>query len=733
MMRHSLSISVFFLCLKGQLKLSSSSSLSGNSNGDSNSNSNSNSDGDGDLCGMYLAPSTIPGAGMGVFAGHNDIPKGNYLLTDDGDLVVPAYEMTKHIGHTKYSFLWEEYTWKAASFHGMNEEVDDVKKVKACSTGIGAAINCILPMVNVVDDYDARQVGLSGISVVDSDGNNSNTTTMPLLTPSLSSPGVGAFTPYHNRRWKARRDIPAGMELYGNYGSGYFTSRSSYNNVPLLKNYRQIDKLLKQFQSITNDSNLITREQKNDVLAYLQSLSTIWDDSRNMHAIPQTDPPGDAGVVDWLLQQTGGSGMIHYNASIRDSDWLHEHGRCMDNIRDGISRIPHAGRGAFARRALAKGTIVAPAPLIQIPDRSVFTIYDKKRTTSNSNDGGDDGGEAMYELVADHDKPVHHQLLLNYCFGHGESSLLLCPYGLMTSHINHDATNPNTKVIWATDDQMAHPEWRKKPIEKWGIEEKAGLSFNFVALRNIEQDEEITINYGSEWEEAWLKHLRSYYQNDEGNEKAVHNNRIARSSRDTIDKHRVPAFELNKLLDMKLQTMEEGDYESEGLRLFCRKPYLEWSSTATSVVNKNDGTTLLVRSTTKTNKTIKLKRKKYTDWSNNEVYPCRIRNRYRPTRTTGDASETNDNHDYRYFIEVFERSDEILPLEVAHNTNNTTKDYVWAVLFDAPRDAFYFEDQKNHRHHHQAWSFRHEMRIPDDMFPYVWRNNRKEGTVPQSV
>jgi hypothetical protein len=280
---------------------------------------------------------------------------------------------------------------------------------------------------------------------------------------------------------------------------------------------------------------------------------------------------------------------------------------------------------------------------------------------------------------------------------------------------------------------MAHPEWRKKPIEKWGIEEKAGLSFNFVALRNIEQDEEITINYGSEWEEAWLKHLRSYYQNDEGNEKAVHNNRIARSSRDTIDKHRVPAFELNKLLDMKLQTMEEGDYESEGLRLFCRKPYLEWSSTATSVVNKNDGTTLLVRSTTKTNKTIKLKRKKYTDWSNNEVYPCRIRNRYRPTRTTGDASETNDNHDYRYFIEVFERSDEILPLEVAHNTNNTTKDYVWAVLFDAPRDAFYFEDQKNHRHHHQAWSFRHEMRIPDDMFPYVWRNNRKEGTVPQSV
>ena len=66
-------------------------------------------------CGMYLAPSTIPGAGMGVFAGHHDIQKGEYLLSDDGDLVIPAYDMNWHVGHDKqYSFLWEEYTWKVS-------------------------------------------------------------------------------------------------------------------------------------------------------------------------------------------------------------------------------------------------------------------------------------------------------------------------------------------------------------------------------------------------------------------------------------------------------------------------------------------------------------------------------------------------------------------------------------------------------------------------------------------
>ncbi|MGK3742039.1 MAG: hypothetical protein ACI8RD_011136 [Bacillariaceae sp.] len=66
-------------------------------------------------CGMYLAPSTIPGAGMGVFAGHHDIRQGEYLLSDDGDLVIPAYEMNWHVGLDKrYSFLWEEYTWKVS-------------------------------------------------------------------------------------------------------------------------------------------------------------------------------------------------------------------------------------------------------------------------------------------------------------------------------------------------------------------------------------------------------------------------------------------------------------------------------------------------------------------------------------------------------------------------------------------------------------------------------------------
>ena len=687
-----------------------------------------------DLCGMYLAPSTIPGAGMGVFAGHRDIRRGDYLLTDDGDLVVPVYEMTNHVGHSKYNFLWEEYTWKAASYDGMNEEVDNVRHVKACSTGLGAAINCILPLVNVVDDYDNRRLGLSGIDIglsLDSMNSDGDSAANATATLSVSSPGVGAFSPYHNRRWKAKRYIPAGMELYGNYGEGYFKSRSSsYGKVPLKKNYREIDKLLKEYQRITttttssgSTSTILTGELKKDLLIYLQSLSTIWKDSRNMNAIPQTDPLGDHAVVDWLLEQSGGSGMIHYNSSIRELDWLQEHGRCMDNIRDGISKIPHSGRGAFARRKIPQGTIVAPAPLIQIPDREIFTIYDKKSEKINEEGDGNDNYDYDYELVADHDKPVHHQLLLNYCFGHVESSLLLCPYGLMTSHINHDATNPNTMVVWSADDQMAHPEWREKSIKKWGTKAKAGLSFDFVALRDIERDEEITIDYGSEWEEAWQNHLRSYHDNDETND----------TTKDKLMKHHVPAFELNELVGLKLQTMEEGDYENQGLHLFCRGSYVEWYGAAGSLQNGDDHT-LLVRVAGTNSQTTEIKRKDYSDWNDEEVYPCRIRQRYIPNSNNKEETEEGSNASYKYFVEVFERSDEVQqPWESSDteeitnrriSTTSITQDFVWAVLFGVPRDAFYFKDQKKCRHHHQIRSFRHEMRVPDDIFPAIWRNKR---------
>jgi len=275
---------------------------------------------------------------------------------------------------------------------------------------------------------------------------------------------------------------------------------------------------------------------------------------------------------------------------------------------------------------------------------------------------------------------------------------------------------------------MAHPEWKKRYLWRWGTKDKAGLSFDFVALRDIESGEEITIDYGSEWEDAWQEHLRSFYDQKTDNNNNEEGADIDAATRETLLKRHVPAFELNKLVDLKLYTLEERDYESVGLRLFCRKPYLEWSGVLRDGDDDNNalwvtGSSSAASKNRSTNRQ-QIKRNDYTDWGNYEVYPCRIRNRYRSATAAREGdTETDASSSYRYTVEVFERSDEVL---LNSGSQRTTQDLVWAVVLDAPRDAFYFEDQAKQRHHHRSWSFRHDMRIPDEMFPSVWRNKNKK-------
>jgi hypothetical protein len=50
------------------------------------------------------------------------------------------------------------------------------------------------------------------------------------------------------------------------------------------------------------------------------------------------------------------------------------------------------------------------------------------------------------------------------------------------------------------------------------------------------------------------------------------------------------------------------------------------------------------------------------------------------------------------------------------------------ILWNVTRDAFYFQDLPYGRDHHQRWSFRHEMHIPDDVFPEIWKTTTTTTT-----
>jgi hypothetical protein len=158
---------------------------------------------EGTECRVYLAPSTIPGAGLGVFA-------GVAFRVDDmvlfGDIAVPIDELPFHTGSNdplelSEFFLWQDYSWDSSIASGINYDyrgVDELGEgdilldVELASFGLGAMPNCKFGFVNIHSNH-----------LLDDNANLDR-----------SSPGNGAFTPFHERRGYAMAAIPAGAEIF---------------------------------------------------------------------------------------------------------------------------------------------------------------------------------------------------------------------------------------------------------------------------------------------------------------------------------------------------------------------------------------------------------------------------------------------------------------------------------------------------------------------------------------
>jgi len=180
------------------------------------------------------------------------------------------------------------------------------------------------------------------------------------------------------------------------------------------------------------------------------------------------------------------------NTTQHSVEWVQQNGLCMDNIIPGKSTLPLAGQGAFAARFLSKGSLIAPAPLIQIPDRKSIQMYE----LVESEDGK--------SFVRKNDTPIGYQLIMNYCFGHEDSRLLLCPQTNVIL-INHCSTRktgegecgtkgPNAKVQWAGSWDPRSTEWLQKSladIDQATVDGMRGLSLQFVATRDILPGEEV--------------------------------------------------------------------------------------------------------------------------------------------------------------------------------------------------------------------------------------------------
>lgn len=166
-------------------------------------------------CGLYLAPSTIPGAGLGLFAGDEKNPGD---IVGPGDVAIPIVDIKYHASRRilangkkgpRVFNMFADYQW-AGKVMGMQQESDDdINGVTAHVPGLDAVINCHLGLLNV------------GKAVpIFNDG-----TTSKRGAARYTSPGSGAMTPYYNGTTRVTNYIPAGGELFKFYGE---CRRSSY-------------------------------------------------------------------------------------------------------------------------------------------------------------------------------------------------------------------------------------------------------------------------------------------------------------------------------------------------------------------------------------------------------------------------------------------------------------------------------------------------------------------------
>jgi len=169
-----------------------------------------------------------------------------------------------------------------------------------------------------------------------------------------------------------------------------------------------------------------------------------------------------------------------YFKPVREVNWLREHGWCIDNIEIGLSRIPDAGRGAFARVPLPKDTVVAPVPLQCFKDREIFQETDPE------------------------------QLYVNYCLQPKDSHMIFFPYGAAVNLINHSSRAPNVKLRWSTKSQH-HASWLDLSYDEfWKVASPGGLLLEVVATQTIPAGAELLLDYGPAWEAAWQRHVAQW-------------------------------------------------------------------------------------------------------------------------------------------------------------------------------------------------------------------------------
>lgn len=411
--------------------------------------------------------------------------------------------------------------------------------------------------------------------------------------------------------------------------------------------------IIRQYQEAHSTSSSTEAERQrtseivNDLYNLILSINRRHWESRALSALPET--------VEQAIQAAMSPDGLRVNIQpqhVRSPEWLAAHGACMDNIRPGVSTLQQAGHGAFAARPLTVHQVITISPLHHLPDFTWMNMYKLQRDNSQRDDV-----ERWFRLK---DEVVRMQLLYNYCFGVYDSTILLCPYGAGVNYINHNQSLANVRIEWVATDEFTviHNQTlvEKGTVDDLSSSSKPQLAFRYVATRDISTDEELFLDYGDDWEEAWWEHTRQY----------------PRTANNVSHRYVSARYYNERLGDVAVRTEEEqaADAYPDNLQIRCHR------GVSPSEVHPDA---------------------EYV-WRVFEYgYPCQVWDRFK-----------DDGRDlYSVTLQLDDGIDRML---------------TWLNRTDVPRSAIRFFDRPYTSDIHHETSFRHEIAVPDSVFPEQWRN-----------
>jgi hypothetical protein len=627
-----------------------------------------------------MAPSSLPGnfSGFGIFV-TRDLRAGESILGAPDGVGIPVSTYHRdgdpnYYPAKKFRRYFYDYVWA----HGMPDHVlyDSPPDIVDYQTGMGSLPNhhCVLSHLSSVypnPPYDDS------------------------LASRFKDPGAGAFSYNRGREFVVTRDVEAGEEIFLSYG-GYCDPRvrestSWTSELLMAEDYEAAASIVLRARYDGSASELTFDSATGE--------SRVWPtvDRRVAGLLPQSRDTF-RNVVEAADRRGGGHEEVTrqvalHNLNRRSTDWVEHNGICLENLVGRPSTIPGAGHGAFAQRALRSGEIVTPVPLLQIMDKEALKIYNRQ-------------GEH-----------VETQLLLNYCFGHPQSSLLLCPNtnAALINSCSHRTKEcgpkgPNAEYRWATGWDRSTPSWLNLTLDELAERNGHGLAFEIVATRDIDEGEEVFIDYGVDWERAWQRHVKGWAP-PEAPADSLYSNR----TRHQRGRRWITAREANDNDGPIIDELVAGDLRdrAEHPYLFTGCQYWETSSDreeryASPNVqwrDLSDDEILAAYSEPGTY---------YTDNSSGR----RLYGKHRD-RSHWPCTVLRQENDGMYTVRI---NRPFFADRVLWDTNQLPR-----ILTNYSRDFIHYFVRPYASDQHLPGVFRHEIGIRDDIFPRQWKNQAGAG------